>query len=88
MKVFKPLNGRVVIKLDEPQEVSVGGIVLPNTHSLHDNIRYGVVREINPEEKQLKVGDQVMFGWSGDEFEIDKEKYVLLESKAVLAKVE
>ena len=95
MKI-KPLDDRILVKQCEAEEVTAGGIVLPD--SAQEKPQRGKVVATGPgklldsgERGQMcvKKGDEVFYGkYAGSEVEIDKEKYVILRENDVLAIVE
>ncbi|MBI1831730.1 MAG: co-chaperone GroES [Planctomycetes bacterium] len=85
MKV-KPLGDRIVVRREEAQDKTAGGILLPDTakdkpqrgkvlavgagRQLKDGSRQGV---------QVKVGDHVIFtAWAGDEYKDGKGGNILI----------
>lgn len=90
MKI-KPLGERVLIKQIEEEEKTKGGIYIPE--SAKDNNKKGEVvavgQKSDGKELPVKVGDQILYGgYSSDEFETDGQKYIMLDFKDVLAKLE
>ncbi len=90
MKI-KPIGERVLIKPPEREEKTKGGIYLPE--SAKDDRKEGEVIEVGTykdgKELPLKKGDRILYGgYSSDEFEIDGEKYIIIDFKDVLAKIE
>ena len=87
---FKPLGNRVVVEPIDQDEVTAGGIVLPETAK--EKKKQGTVIEVgNIEEKELPVkkGDTILYtGYSSEELELNGEKYLLLDAKDVIAKIE
>ncbi|MFN4259233.1 MAG: co-chaperone GroES [Gemmataceae bacterium] len=75
MKV-KPIGDRVVVRREEAEEKTAGGIVLPDTAK--NKPQRGTVLEVGPGRLlkdgsrrglQVKKGDVVLFtAWAGDEF--------------------
>ena len=84
---IKPLADRVLI-LPAPAEEKVGGIIIPDT-AKEKPLRGKVVAAGNgtkDEEMILKEGDTVLYGkYSGNEVEIDGEKYLIMRQSDVLA---
>ena len=84
---IKPLADRVLI-LPAPAEEKVGGIIIPDT-AKEKPLRGKVVAAGNgtkDEEMILKEGDTVLYGkYSGNEVEIDGEKYLMMRQSDVLA---
>lgn len=84
---IKPLADRIVIRREEAQEKTTGGIVLPD--SAKNKPQRGKVVAVGPGRVrpkdgsrvplQVKVGDTVLFtNWAGDEFKQFKGDDVLL----------
>jgi len=87
---IKPLGKRVLIKPVKEEEKTSGGIYIPE--NAKEKKKQGIVMELgNIEEKELpiKKGDTVLYtGYSSEEMEINGEKYLILESKDIIAKIE
>lgn len=92
--MLKPLGGRVVIKPHEPEEVTKGGIVLPDTAKKKP--RRGEVVAVGPGKlldngerapMELSVGDVVVYSeYAGTEITMKSgDDYVVLEEDSVLA---
>lgn len=85
---IKPLADRVVIKPTAAEEVTVAGIIIPD--SAKEKPLKGEVLAVGTgtkdEEMVLKVGDTVLYGkYSGTEIELDGEKYLIMRQSDVLA---
>lgn len=94
---IRPLDDRVVVQRSEAEEKTAGGIVLPDTAREKPNqgrvlaVGAGKFNERTGQRSgmSLKVGDRVFYGkYSGNEVEIDGEKYVILRESDVLAVIE
>ncbi len=87
---IKPLGKRVLIKPVKEEERTRGGIYIPETAK--EKRKQGIVVEIgNIEEKELPVkkGDIILYtGYSSEELEVDNEKYLILDAKDIIAKIE
>lgn len=93
---LRPLDDRVVIRQSEAQEKTAGGIFLPDTAKEKPQI--GKVVATGPGkllddgkrgEMSVKKNDEVIYGkYSGNEIEIDGEKYVILRESDLLGIVE
>ena len=91
-----PLDDRVLVKQSDAEEVSAGGIVLPDTAK--EKPQRGKVVAVGPGklldsgkrgEMGLKKGDQVFYAkYAGTEVKIDAEDYVILRETDVLAVVQ
>lgn len=94
MKI-KPLADRIVVEPIESDEVSEGGIVLPDT--AREKPLRGKVIAVGPgkllEDGQratpaVKKGDTVLYGkYSGTEVKIGSKEYLILRESDVLGRV-
>jgi len=89
MKI-KPIGKRVLIKPVKEEERTKSGIYIPE--SAKEKKKQGIVVEVGTvEDKEfpIKKGDVILYtGYSSEELEFDGEKYLILESKDVIAKIE
>ena len=91
---LQPLADRLVVKPIEREEVTKGGIVLPDTAK--EKPQEGKVMAIGPgrlsdEGKRIamdvKVGDIVIYSkYGGTEYKVDDEEWVILRESDILAK--
>ena len=91
--MLKPLADRVLVKVEEEETKTLGGILLPDT--AQKKSQKGVVvavgsGKMTEEGKRLplevKEGDEVLFAkYSGTEIEDKGEKYLLLSERDILA---
>lgn len=89
----KPLSDRIVVRQADAEEMSSGGIILPDT--AQEKPQQGKVMSIGPGKRtdigelikmSLKVGDRVLYGkYSGTEVTIDGEEYVFMRESDILA---
>jgi chaperonin GroES len=88
-----PMNDRILVKRDEEEERSIGGIVIPDT-AKEKPVRGTVVAvgrgkclksgQIQP--LSLKVADKIYFGkYSGTEIKLDGREYLIMREDDVLA---
>jgi chaperonin GroES len=92
----KPLGDKILVKRLEAQEVTKGGIVLPD--SAKEKPKEGRIVEVGPGkvlddgkrgEMQVKKGDRVLFtSYAGTEIKIDGEEYLVMSEDDILAVVE
>ena len=92
---LRPLDDRVVVEPLEAEEVTAGGIVLPD--SAQEKPQRGKVVAVGPGrlldsgqrgELSVTVGDEVIFGkYGGTEIEVDGEEVKILRESDILAKV-
>ena len=90
---IKPLADRVVIEPAEAEEVSAGGIILPDT--AQEKPQQGKVVAVGPGkvsdagtlvEQTVKKGDNVLYGkYSGTEVTIDGTEYSIMRESDILA---
>lgn len=87
---LKPLADRVIILPSAAEEVTVAGIIIPD--SAKEKPLKGTVVAVGngtkDEEMVLKEGDTVIYGkYAGNEVEFDGEKYMIMRQSDVLAVV-
>ena len=88
---IKPLADRVLITPAAAKEVTLGGIIIPD--SAKEKPLKGTVTAVGngtkDEEMVVKVGDTVLYGkYSGTEIEVEGEKYLMMRQSDILAIVE
>jgi chaperonin GroES len=93
---IKPLGNRVVVEPIEQEEVTSGGIVLPETAK--EKPQKGTVLAIGPGDRDddgkripmdVKEGDTVLFAkYSGTEIKLDGKKVLILRESDLLAIVD
>jgi len=92
---LRPLDDRVVIEPLDPEEITAGGIVLPD--AAQEKPQRGHVVAIGPGrlldsgkrgDLSIGVGDQVIFGkYAGSEVEVDGKDLKIMRESDILAKV-
>jgi chaperonin GroES len=90
---FKPLGSRVVVEPIEQEEVTAGGIVLPETAK--EKPQKGTVLSVGPGDRDddgkyiamdVKQGDTVLFAkYAGTEIKVDGKKLLILRESDLLA---
>jgi chaperonin GroES len=93
---LQPLGERLVIRREESETTTAGGIVLPD--SAKEKPARGTVVAIGTgkllddgtrSKSQLKTGDRVLFtSYAGENVEIDDVEYLLMREDDILAVVE
>jgi chaperonin GroES len=93
---LKPLGSRVVVEPVEQEDVTPGGIVLPETAK--EKPQKGLVLSVGDGDKDengkriamdVKEGDTVLFAkYSGTEIKVDGKKLLILRESDLLAIVE
>ena len=94
MAKIEPLGDRVVIKPTPQEEVSKGGIVLPDTAK--EKPQEGKIIAVGPGRltedgkriaMEVKKGDKVIYSkYAGTEFKLDDEELVIMREGDILAK--
>ncbi len=94
MAKIEPLGDRVVIKPTPKEEVSKGGIVLPDTAK--EKPQEGKIIAVGPGRltddgtriaMEVKKGDKVIYSkYAGTEFRLDDEELVIMREGDILAK--
>ncbi|MGA7839067.1 MAG: co-chaperone GroES [Ignavibacteriaceae bacterium] len=90
---LKPLADRVIVKPKEADEVTKGGIILPDTAK--EKPVEGTIVAAGPGKTsddgkvvkmEVKVGDVVLYGkYSGSEISIEGEEYLIMRESDVFA---
>lgn len=93
---LKPLGDRLVVEPIEQEEVTAGGIVLPETAK--EKPQQGKVLAVGPGARDdegeriamdVKVGDKVLYAkYGGTEFKMDGKKLLILRESDLLAVLE
>jgi len=93
---LRPLHDRVIVRREEEERTSPGGIVIPDT-AAEKPIRGRVIAagngklldngEVRPLD--VKAGDHVLFGkYSGTEVKIDGEELLVMREDDLMAVIE
>jgi chaperonin GroES len=85
---IKPLADRVLIEPTAAEEVTMGGIIIPD--SAKEKPLKGTIVAVGngtkDEEMILKEGDTVLYGkYAGTELELEGKKYLIMRQSDVLA---
>ena len=93
---LKPLGGRVIVEPIEQEEMTAGGIILPETAK--EKPQEGKILAAGPGDRnedgeriemEVKVGDKVLYAkYSGTEVKLDGKKVLILRESDILAIVE
>lgn len=92
---IRPLDDRVVVEVSAAEQMTAGGIVLPD--NAKEKPQRGRVIAVGPGKLldsgergplSVAVGDEVIFGkYGGTEIEVDGEEVKILRESDILAKV-
>ena len=93
---LKPLGGRVIVEPIEQEEMTAGGIILPETAK--EKPQEGKILAAGPGDREedgeripmeVKIGDRVLYAkYSGTEVKMDGKKLLILRETDILAVVE
>lgn len=94
--MLKPLGDRIIVQTSVAEEVSSGGIILPD--SAKEKPQEGEVIAVGPGKLldsgktapvEVKVGDKVIYSkYGGTDVKVDGQEYVILRQDDVLAVIE
>jgi chaperonin GroES len=90
---LKPLADRVVVESAPVEEMSTGGIILPDT--AQEKPQQGTVAAVGPGKvndsgkevaMSVKKGDKILYGkYSGTEFAFEGTEYLIMRESDILA---
>ncbi|MBS1561673.1 MAG: co-chaperone GroES [Bacteroidetes bacterium] len=90
-----PLHDRVIVKAAKPEEVSKGGIIIPDTAK--EKPMQGEVIAVGTGKQSedgkvtpmaVKVGDTVLYGkYAGTEVTVDGEEFLIMRESDIFAVV-
>ena len=85
-ETLQPLGARVLVKITPEETTTKSGLVLPDTAK--EKPQRGEVTAVGEDDQMInvKVGDRVLFPkYTGTEFKIEDEDYLVIESGDLLA---
>jgi chaperonin GroES len=93
---LQPLDDRIVVRSNEPEQTTVSGLVIPDTAK--EKPQQGEVLAVGPGRRaentgeliplDVAVGDTVVYSkYGGTEITVDGEDLLILSGRDVLAKV-
>ncbi len=90
---IRPLGDKVIIKRVEAEDVTAGGIVLPD--SAKEKPKRGLIKAIGDgklldsgerSQLQVKKNDEVLFtSYAGTEVKVGGEEYIIMDESDILA---
>ncbi len=93
---IRPLGDKVIIKRVEAEEVTAGGIVLPD--SAKEKPKRGLIKAIGDgklldsgerSQLQVKKNDEVLFtSYAGTEVKVGGDEYIIMDESDILAVLE
>ena len=95
MKI-RPLQDRVIVKREEEETKTKGGIIIPDTAK--EKPQEGEIIAVGPGGRDengkitpldVKAGDRILFGkWSGTEVKIDGEDFLIMKESDIMGIIE
>ncbi len=89
MKELQPVNQNVLLDITEEnsEQKSSGGIIIPDSAKEKKNFAK-VIGLSKIENLEISVGDTVLYKeYSGNEFELNNKKFLLIPYTEILAKI-
>jgi chaperonin GroES len=93
---FRPLHDRVLVRRVDSDEVTAGGIIIPDTAK--EKPMEGEIVATGPGARDesgsiqpldVKAGDRILFGkWSGTEVKIDGDELLIMKESDIMGVVE
>ena len=93
---LKPLGGRVIVEPIEQEDMTAGGIILPETAK--EKPQEGKILAAGPGDRdedgeripmEVQIGDKVLYAkYSGTEVKMDGKKLLIMRESDILAIVE
>jgi chaperonin GroES len=93
---LKPLGGRVIVEPIEQEDMTAGGIILPETAK--EKPQEGKILAAGPGDRdedgeripmEVQVGDKVLYAkYSGTEVKMDGKKLLILRESDILAVID
>ena len=88
MKI-KPLGDRVLVKSEETEEKTAGGIFIPQT--AQEKTQTGIIVEVGDDKDVIKVkkGDRIMYDkYAGTTVTIEGEEHLIMRMDDILVIIE
>jgi chaperonin GroES len=85
---IKPMGDRVLVKMEQIQEKTAGGIFIPQT--AQEKTQIASVLEVGDDETiKVKKGDRVMYDkYAGTTVKVDGEEHLILHMSDIMAVIE
>jgi chaperonin GroES len=87
MKV-KPIGERILVKIQEGEEKTKGGIIIPQT--AQEKTQEGIVVAVGDDESvKVKAKDRIMYDkYAGTQLKIDGVEHLIIKMSDILAVIE
>lgn len=87
MKELQPINQHVLLEVEESEEKTASGIIIPDTAKAKPQFAR-VVALSGIEDPEIAVGDVVFYkNFTGTELELDGKEYLMMPYADILGKV-
>ena len=82
---IKPLGDRVLVKVEEADQQTAGGIYIPDT--AQEKTQNGVVVAVGDDEEiKVKVDDKIIYDkYAGTSVKVDDEEQLIVKAADILA---
>jgi chaperonin GroES len=91
---IKPLEDRVIVTIDESEQTTASGLVIPETAK--EKPQQGTVVAVGPGKRSETTGDAIPLGvssgdtvlfskYGGTEVKVDGQEYLILSGRDILA---
>jgi chaperonin GroES len=89
VKRIVPKGEYILVQRREPENISAGGLLIPDEAKKNDRPAEGVVMSIGPLVQNLQPGDHIIFGqYSGTEYPWGVEFLLFMTESEVIATIE
>jgi len=87
MKELQPINQHVLLEMEEMEEKTASGIIIPDT-AKEKPLFAKVIAISGIEKPEIEIGDTVFYkSFSGTDLEFDGKKYLMMPYSDILGKV-
>ena len=84
MEKINILAGRILVKPDKKEDVTAGGIIIPNAKKANRGVVVERGDDLNDIKMELRVGDTVVYPEdAGTEVDIGDVEHILMEQRQV-----
>lgn len=86
--MIKPIGDKLVVQLDEIEEKTAGGIIIPD-EAKDKTTAFGTVLAVGSKVEQIKEGDRVVFDkFAGTDIKVDGKKCLVMKDFNVMGVLE
>jgi len=89
VKKLTPKRDWILVQRRDPEEITVGGLYVPETSKSQDRPAEGVIKAIGKRVEDLAVGDHIIFGkYAGTEYPWGSETLLFMREEEVISVIE